>query len=185
MRMASEIVVGVYDSRRDTDAAHTRLREQGIAAQRITIEEGAAAGTSSMPPGDRFAARAVDEPLREDRGLSGFIGRMFSGALMDDANVEQYLQALRNGQCVIAVRTESDAESKVAASVLARSGPRIYSLANAPTAWNEATQGDPASIGGVDHDPARPEGLLGDAEGLSASNDRARLAGGPRAPRNR
>jgi hypothetical protein len=83
------------------------------------------------------------------------------------------------------VRAEAHTQSQAATTVLARSGPRIYSLPNAPSAWSEATAGDPASIGGVDHDPARPEGLLEDAEGLSAQGDVTRLSNSPRVRRNR
>jgi hypothetical protein len=52
---------------------------------------------------------------------------------------------------------------------------RNYSLPNAPTAWRRATAGDPPSIGDyTDHDPARSEGLIEDAAGLSADADRDR-----------
>jgi len=94
---------------------------------------------------------------------------------MDDANVEKYTQGLRNGRSIVAVRVESDDKRRVASTILERGGPRIYSLPNAPTAWNEASANDPASIGGVDDDPARPEGLLTDAEGLPVDADEARL----------
>ncbi|MEO9135872.1 MAG: hypothetical protein ABI316_04640 [Casimicrobiaceae bacterium] len=83
------------------------------------------------------------------------------------------------------MRTEADAQAPIASTVLERSGPRNYSLPNAPTAWNEATAGDPASIGGVDHDPARPEGLLQDVEGLSAQADATDLSKTRRGPHTR
>jgi hypothetical protein len=183
--MADEIIVGMYDSRREALEARDRLIEQGVQEDRISIEEGAAQGEVPMPPGDRFAMREVDEPLPEDRGLSGFIGRMFTGALMDDANIEKYTEALRNGRCLLAVRVDSDERRRVASSVLARGGPRVYSLPNAPTAWSEASGNDPASIGGVDADPGRPEGLLTDAEGLPVQADETRLSNAPRRSRNR
>ena len=174
-RMTNEIVVGVYDSRREAEAARAQLLAQGLREQQI------AAGASALPPRDRFA---MDAPP-EDRGLSGFIGRMFSGALMDDENNAQYTEALRSGRCLLVVRSETRMQSQAATTVLERSGPRIYSLPNAPSAWSEATAGDPASIGGVDQDPARPAGLLDDAEGLSAQGDVTRLSNSPRVRRNR
>ncbi|HXR55757.1 MAG TPA: hypothetical protein VN858_03080 [Casimicrobiaceae bacterium] len=173
--MADQIVVGMYDSRADAEAARARLIAEGVREDRIHVEVGAAPGEIPMPPQDRFAMREVDEPLPEDRGVSGFISRMFSGVLMDDANVEKYTQGLRNGRSIVAVRVESDDKRRVASTILERGGPRIYSLPNAPTAWNEASANDPASIGGVDDDPARPEGLLTDAEGLPVDADEARL----------
>lgn len=180
-RMTNEIVVGVYDSRREAEAARAQLLAQGLREQQIAIEEGPAAGESALPPRDRVAMGAPPE----DRGLSGFIGRMFSGALMDDENNAQYTEALRSGRCLIVVRSETRMQSQAATTVLERSGPRIYSLPNAPSAWSEATAGDPASIGGVDQDPARPAGLLDDAEGLSAQGDVTRLSNSPRVRRNR
>jgi hypothetical protein len=174
--MADDIVVGMYDSRGDADDARRRLIAEGVRPDRISIEVGAAAGDSPMPPHDRFALREVDEPLPEDRGVSGFIARMFSGALMDDANIEKYTEALRNGRCLLTVRVESPAKRQIATTILGRGGPRVYSLPNAPSAWNEASGNDPASIGGVDDDPGRPEGLLSDAEGLPVEADEARLS---------
>lgn len=177
--MTNEIHVEIYDSRHEAEAAHSRLREHGVRDEHICIEAGPAPGDSPTPAGDRF------EPLPEDRGVSGFIARMFSGALMDDANIEKYTGALRNGRYLLAVRPESDEQRRLVSAILTRPGPRVYSLPNAPTAWNEATANDPASIGGVDDDPARPEGLLRDVEGLSAHADVARLSNSPRKRRNR
>lgn len=174
--MADEIVVGMFDSRGEADEARQRLIAEGVRADRISIEEGPGPGESALPPGDRFALREVGEPLPEDRGVAGFIGRMFSGVLMDDANIGKYTEGLRNGRCIVAVRVESAHKRSVASTILTRGGPRVYSLPNAPTAWNEASANDPASIGGVDDDPARPEGLLTDAEGLPVQSDEARLA---------
>ena len=161
------------------------LIEKGVPAACIGIKAGSAVGDSPVPPGDRVAVRNVDEPLPEDRGVSGFIARMFSGALMDDANIEKYTEALRNGRCLVAVRVESDENRRIASAILAHGGPRIYSLPNASTAWNEASANDPASIGGIDDDPGRPEGLLGDAQGLPVQSDETRLANTPRKSRNR
>jgi len=183
--MADEIIVGMYESYREAMEARSRLIEQGVHEDRISIEKGAAPGEMPLPPGDRFAMREVDEPLPEDRGLSGFIGRMFSGALMDDANIEKYTEALRNGRCLLAVRVDSDEKRRIASTVLARAGPRVYSLPNAPSAWNEASGNDPASIGGVNDDPGRPEGLLTDVEGLPVQADETRLSNTPRRSRNR
>lgn len=182
--MAEQIVVGMYDSRGEADEAKARLVAEGVREDRISIEEGAAPGEVTLRPEDRVAMHEA-EPQPEDRGLSGFIGRMFSGALMDDANIVKYTEALRNGRTILAVRVESDEKRRVASTILERGGPRIYSLPNAPTAWNEASGNDPASIGGVDDDPARPEGLLTDAEGLPVNADETRLANAPRRRRNR
>jgi len=151
------------------------LLAEGVAADVMHVECRPPAGEVPMPPGDRFAMHEVGEPPPQEHGFAEVVSRMFSGALMDDANVENYAQGLRNGRSIVTVRVESDEKRRIASAILERSGPRIYSLPNAPTAWNEASANDPASIGGVDDDPARPEGLLTDAEGLSVDADEARL----------
>jgi hypothetical protein len=168
--MNDEMVVGVYDSRADAEAAREQMIRHGLRADLIRIE--ARPAHAETPPAD-------------DRGAAGFIARMFSGALIDDASVAQYDEALRNGRCVLTVRVGSDAHRKLATTTLARGSPRVYSLPNAPSGWNEASAGDPASIGGLDDDPARPGGLLADAEGLPARSDEMRLANTPRTSRNR
>lgn len=182
--MANEMVVGTYDSRPEAEAARDRLIAKGVRDDRIRIEAAPAPGESSSSPGARFAMHD-GESRPEDRGISGFIARMFSGALIDDAHIAHYTDALRNGRYLLAVRIASDEHRHVASTILARGGPRIYSLRNAPTAWNEASANDPASIGGVDDDPARPEGVLSDAEGLPVRSDETRLANTPRRGRNR
>jgi hypothetical protein len=174
--MADQIVVGMYESRGEADEARRRLIAEGVRDDRISIEGDAAASASPMPPQDRFAMREVGAPLPQDRGVSAFIARMFSGALMDEVNIGKYTEALRNGRCLLAVRVESDEKRQLAATILERGGPRVYSLPNAPSAWNEASANDPASIGGVDDDPTRPEGLLSDAEGLPVQSDETRLS---------
>jgi hypothetical protein len=169
--MNGEIVVGVYESRPDAEAAREQMIRNGVRADVISIEERPARGGSPPEAGDH--------------GVSGFIARMFSGALIDDAGAAQYAEALRNGRCVLTVRVGSDEHRTLATTTLARGSPRVYSLPNAPSAWNEASANDPASMGGVDDDPARPGGLLTDAEGLPARPDEMRLANTPRTSRNR
>lgn len=176
--MAGHIVVGTYASRREADEARARLVAEGVPEERISLEQGAAPGEVPTSPQDRVALHEVEAP--EERGFAGVVSRMFSGALMEDAHVAEYGDALRDGRCVLAVRVDSDEKRRAASTILARGGPRIYALPNAPSGWNEARANDPASIGGVDDDPGRPEGLLTDVEGLPAGADEASLAKRPR-----
>ena len=182
--MTDEIIIGTFATRAEAEAARDRLLAEGVAADVIHIECGPAPGEAAMPPGDRFAMREVGEPPPDEHGFAAVVSRMFSGALMDDTNVDQFTNALRGGRCLLAVRYSSEHARRVAAGVLAPAGPQVYSLPNAPTAWNEARANDPASIGGIDHDPARPQGLLSDVEGISAHADVDRLSqSGPRGRR--
>jgi hypothetical protein len=179
--MANEIVVGVYESREEANAARERLIDERVPENTIRIEQGPPPDVP-MPPQDRAA---VTPAKPAEHGLAAFIGRMFSGALLDEGQLGEYADALRNGRFVVVVHVDSDDRRRTASTILARGGPRIYSLPNAPTAWNEASAGDRASIGNVDEDPARPEGLLRDVEGLPAQGDETRLANRPRRSRYR
>lgn len=180
--MANEMVVGVYESRGEADAARARLIEEGVREERIRIEQRDTAGDVPMSPQDRVALQEV-EPA-PPRGLAGVVSRMFSGFVMNDASVAHYANALHAGHSVVLVRVDSDERRRTASTILERGGPRVYPLPNAPTGWNESHANDPASIGGVDDDPVRPEGLLTDVEGLAVDADEARLrpapGGGPK-----
>jgi hypothetical protein len=178
--MADEIVVGVYESRAEADAARAQLVREGVPEDCIHVEQ-RTSGATGMPAQDRAA---LHEPTPE-RGFAGVVSRMFSGALLDDPGVAVYADALRKGHTVLAVCVDSDANRRSASAILERGGPRVYPLPNAPTGWNEAHRNDPASIGGVDDDPARPEGLFTDVEGLPVDADEARLRDAPRGRRNR
>lgn len=170
--MTGEILVGVFDSPRDAHAARARLMEEGIAADRIEIDlAGGLCGTAA--PVASADASSADERTRSD-----VVTRMFSGALMDDARVEHYRREHENGRCILTVRPESGAQHRATLTVLGRVGPRIYSLPDAPSAWNEASAGDPSSVGGADRDPGLPSGLIEDVEGLSSGADVARLRKG-------
>jgi hypothetical protein len=171
-RMAGTVIVGVYDSRTDAQAARARLIEHGIPEERIQIAQ--RTDDASERAQQRGEQRNVDEPLPEDRGVSGFISRMFSGALMEDTDIEKYSHAMRSGRCVVAVQTRDDDETNAATTIFTGASIRTYSLPNAPSGWREAPAGARPSIGDyVDRDPARPEGLMEDAAGLSADADRA------------
>lgn len=177
------MVVGIYESRGEADAARERLIEEGVPEERIRIEQRDTAGAVPMSPQDRVALQEVEPP--PERGLAGVVSRMLSGFLIDDAAVAHYADALHAGRSVVLVRVDSDEWRRTASTILERGGPRVYPLPNAPTGWNESHANDPASIGGVDDDPVRPEGLLTDVEGLAVDADEARLRNAPSGGRKR
>jgi hypothetical protein len=176
--MTDEILVGVYDSHDDAKRAHAQLLEEGIGELQVLCRDDVA--THAAPP-HSDDAQGADATSSQDGGLAAFIGRMFSGAIPEDTRFARYRKALRADKVLIAVRARSDAQSNVAAAILTPSSPRVYPLPNAPTGWNEATTNDPASTASV-NDPARPNGLLDDAQGLSAVADEARLSRSRAAP---
>ena len=171
-RMAGTVIVGVYESQEDARGARARLIERGIPDERIRIAQ--RTDDASEHAQRRPEERVGNAPLPEDRGLSGFIARMFSGALMDDTDVDADSRPIEGSHFVIAVQTKDDHESKAAATIFTGATIRTYSLPNAPSGWREARSGARPSIGdSMDRDPARPEGLIEDAAGLSADADRA------------
>jgi len=65
-RMAGTVIVGVYETRGDAEAARARLIERGIPGERIHIEQ----QTNDSDVTKRAShQRDVDEPLPEDRGI--------------------------------------------------------------------------------------------------------------------
>jgi len=177
------MVAGIYESRGEAEAARARLIDEGVPEERIRIEQRDTAGSVPMSPQDRVALQDVEPP--PERGLAGVVSRMFSGFVMDDANVAHYADALHAGRSVVLVHVDSAERRHTASAILARGGPRVYPLPGAPTGWNESHANDPASIGGVDDDPVRPEGLLTDVEGLPTDADEARLRHEPDGGRKR
>ena len=168
--MTGSLIVGVYESRSDAERARARLIERGVAADRIHIEHQDAVVRNASRDSN---VNDENESRRDDRSVSGFIARMFSGVLLDDAEVAQYKQAVDRGHSVLVVQTGDNEQSDVTTSILTGASVRSYSLPNAPTAWREATENDRPSTGDYrDRDPARPEGLLEDAEGFSVDADR-------------
>jgi hypothetical protein len=171
----AKMIVSTFNSRREADAARQRLREHGFDDTRIRIEGGETAPAHTA-----------------ERGLTGVIARMFSGILLDD-DIVRYSHAVRSGKCVLALHAPDDAAAADATLVLrglesadaiaTLHGPEIYPMPNSPVGWNQATQGEPSTIG-ISSDPARPDGLVSDAQGLGTADDRERLAGKKAAPRD-
>lgn len=102
-----------------------------------------------------------------DHGLLGVIERMFSGLLIDHAIAVAETPAVAE-KAVVAIggAPPGDRIGPNDIDVLATiAGPQIYPLPNSPTGWGQSTRGEKVAIG-VRMDPARPDGLIEDAQGL-------------------
>ena len=114
------IVVGMFVARRDADRARSALLSEGFADRQVMIEgAGGDAGGSAIRPGERRTS--PNEPLPEDRGIAGFIGRMFSGATMDPTGIERYCHAVDTGRALVTVHgLDDEAAARLMAAAVAR-----------------------------------------------------------------
>lgn len=96
-----------------------------------------------------------------DPGLLGVIERMFSGLLIEHANIQHRAENRREEPQVPEPHIGAN-DIDVLATI---TGPRIYPLPNSPTGWGQPSRGEKIAIG-VLADPGRPNGLIGDAQGL-------------------
>ncbi|HZQ61044.1 MAG TPA: hypothetical protein VFC24_06830 [Casimicrobiaceae bacterium] len=186
-------LIGRYASREDAEQASRDVVTLGVEPSRVRIH------ARDM--------RAATEPLPEDRGLAGLIGRMFSGATGDLENIRKYEDHAARGGAVLIVQLDDDAEASRVRSVMQQrgevdlhqraappgsargeadaaaadeamatvQGPEGNVLPNAPTSWDTSRSGSPSTIGRIGHDPARPQGLTRDAEGLDPHLARDRI----------
>lgn len=184
------ILIAVFESRSDADAARAALLEQGFHDGQIGIEGG--------------DAHADDEA----HGLAGVITRMFSGfATPPDAPGRDYADIVAHGGCLLALYGADDAAMARASAVLlahgARDvrprgnaspepqaspdprverelaavstvgGPQVYVLPNAPVDWRHT--GSRTSDLRTTDDPAQPRGELSGTDDIAPQADREML----------
>lgn len=183
----SRMVVQVFELRRDAEKARERLVLEGF--DRACIHVDSEAGSEAAPVEEPRRSREPFWAHTEKHGLSGVIERMFSGLLNDDDDYVRYTQALRTGKSVVAIHVPDHPSARRAAWIMdevrrdssmsvseeARSStgvpfsPQIYPLPNAPTGWNQATEGEQSTIA-ILGDPLWPEGFARDAHGLGSDD---------------
>jgi len=128
------VLVGVFDSRQEMDAAARELKDCAIPEERIHI-------------------RAVDESVRADvlgdRGDehgTGFFQRLFSGVDRRDEHAGQYAEAVRRGGCVVVVDGIEEGGVDEAVKVMERHG--AFDIDERTAKWRER--------GWKAHDPDAP-----------------------------
>lgn len=87
----STILIGSYESPDDAERARRELIAAGVPESRIALHGGHADNGNPS------------EPLPEDRGIAGFIGRMFSGFTGDAENIRKYEDVVGRGGATLAV----------------------------------------------------------------------------------
>jgi len=120
------VLLAMFDSHARARAVRDALVQGGIAADHVEVR-----------PSDTDA-REIDQPLPGDRGISGFIRRMFSGALMDDAEIRKYMEHAERGACALVLHTGDRAELERARAVLERHAPLDLHQGEAGDAGAEA-----------------------------------------------
>jgi len=128
------VLVGVFDSRQQMEAACRELAACAIPEERIHI-------------------RAVDEKLRSDvlgdRGDehgTGFFQRLFHGVADRDEHAGQYAEAVRRGGCVVVVDGIDESRVDEAVKVMERHG--AFDIDERAASWRER--------GWTGHDRAAP-----------------------------
>src|SRR5690348_5348088 len=100
------ILIAVFESRRDADAARAALPEEGCHDGQIGIEGG-------------------DGHADDARGLAGVITRMFSGfATPPDTPGPDYAGIVTHGGCLLALHGADDAAMTRASAILLAHGAR-------------------------------------------------------------
>jgi len=117
------VLVGVFDSKQEMEAACRELKDCAIPEERIHI-------------------RAIDESLRagmmdndgEDRG-TGFFQRLFHGIEHRDEHAGQYAEAVRRGGCVVIVDRIDENRVDEAVKVMERHG--AFDIDERAANWRE------------------------------------------------
>jgi hypothetical protein len=185
----AKILVGTYRSRGDAADARQRLIEQGIDPSRVRLIGPGAEEASAT--GANVDIEGWNEAPSGRRSLTEWIGLMFSGMLPAKAQQERYEHLVRGGATLLSVHDLTDTQvdqarpvlaqhgtvdEHLAEAVVARGGPDEIPLPNAPVGWNESIEGERSMpAGDLEHDPARPEGVVRGANELGATEDRERI----------
>jgi len=189
----ARMLIGTYASSEEAERVSGELASLCIDPGRIQVH---ARGEPRHDP---------DEPLPEDRGVAGFIGRMFSGVTGDASNIRKYEDHAARGGAVLVVDVSASGDDLDRArdamgadvdeydsgagstapdaragadpasaneAIATVGGPQDYVLPNAASEWETSRGGSPSTIGRVGHDPARPQGLLRDTDGLDTDSAR-------------
>lgn len=120
----TKVVVSVFSSRREAEAAQARLREHGFHDGQIRILDG-----DTAPAATPERAAGADE----DRGLVAAIELMSSGLLLDRKDdVVRYAHAVRRNKSLLALQIPDDAAPR-ALSILRDIGAAIEDTAPAET----------------------------------------------------
>src|SRR4051794_29030946 len=100
----SKTLIGTYATPEDALRARRALEAAGVPPGSIHVHDG--------------AHRASTAPLPEDRGIAGFIRRMFSGVTGDAAEIRKYETHAQGGGSIVAVENLADQLVDTAAAAM-------------------------------------------------------------------
>jgi hypothetical protein len=109
--MAKKVLVGTYESHPDAEDTKRELLDEGFHDSQVNVHAPQAA-----------AASAAHEEPKAQRGLAGFIARMFGDLMPDKADHERYERALRTGSSLVTVHGLDQTGVERAKPILAQRG---------------------------------------------------------------
>ncbi len=160
--IVGNLIVCLFNSRRDAEAARDCLLRQGFEDARIRVE---GAGHTTVSTADGHATVAASA-RNVDPGLIGVIERMFSGLLLDNDEVAHYAHAVSNGRYVVALHVADDSAAARAASILHQFSGAITGKAGS----DDAVAATPAISAG--HAEGRDMAVTGASGAASLSGPR-------------
>src|SRR3982750_496204 len=129
----ARMLIGTYASREEAERVSGELATLGIDPGRIQIH---ARGEPRRGPG---------EPLPEDRGVAGFIGRMFSGVTGDASNIRKYEDHAARGGAVLVLDVSATGDDLDRARAAMGADVDEYDPGGGSTARDAPAGADPAS----------------------------------------
>lgn len=185
-------LVGTYASHADAMRVQHELERAGVPGASIQVHDGTRRASTEPLPEDRGIAGFVR------RMLSGATGDLANirkyevhaeggGTVVIVEGVSDQLvdaaTAAMGTRGNVDVHDDASSEARApdpgvdpatdANEILnTANGPERNVLPNAPSGWNTSRRGSPSTAGTIGHDPARPQGLTRDAQGLGTGAPR-------------
>jgi len=108
----AKLLVGTYESHPDAEDTRRELLDQGFPQSQVNVH---APDTAAAHSGD-------DAEPKAQRGLAGFIARMFGDLMPDKADHERYERAVRTGSSLVTVHGLDKTGVERAKPILAQRG---------------------------------------------------------------
>lgn len=142
----SHVVIGTYERRADAERAHQAILALGLGAE--------VSGSSQVAQRED-----ASDPLPEDRGIAGFIGRMFSGATGDLENIRKYEAHAQGGGVLVVARNVPEIQlEKVRAAMAGAVSVDVHGAGTTPASPDAMAAGGAAEANATSEASRHPEG---------------------------
>ncbi len=111
----AKLLVGTYESHPDAEDTRRDLLDEGFHDSQVNVH---APQTEAKPSAGKDAPTAP----KEQRGIAGFIARMFGDLMPDKADHDRYERALRTGRSLVTVHGLDKTSVERAKPILAQRG---------------------------------------------------------------